>query len=62
MVKRRLRDKVEDNKRFKEGMIKQKRFAAANANKDNKKELPSDNIDAVFKSLGLQECLQKLKD
>ena len=61
VIKRKLGEKVKQNKMFNEGLIREQRFGR-NIKKDEKKELPPDNIEGIFKSLGLADCIPKLKE
>ena len=61
VVKRKLTDKVVQNELLAKGLAKEKQFGEEEK-EDTSKKHPTDDVEGVLKSLGLQECIPKLKE
>ena len=61
VVKRKLTAKVVQNELLAKGLAKEKQLGEENK-EDTSKKHPTDDVEGVLKSLGLQECIPKLKE
>ena len=61
VVKRKLSAKVDQNELLAKGLAKEKQFGDENK-EDTSEKYPTDDVEGVLKSLGLQESIPKLKE